>query len=103
MSDILKQMSRKEKIGLCTGADLWHSRAYPKLGIRRLTVSDGPHGIRFQPSGESMAGVHQAEPVVFRQLPRSAAAGILSSSVGLEWRLGRKRAILVWMLFWRRG
>ena len=62
MSDILKQMSRKEKIGLCTGADLWHSRAYPKLGIRRLTVSDGPHGIRFQPSGESMAGVHQAEP-----------------------------------------
>lgn len=62
MSDKLKTMSRKEKIGLCTGADLWHSRAYPKRGIRRLTVSDGPHGVRFQPSGESMAGVHQAEP-----------------------------------------
>ena len=46
--DLLKQLTLEEKAALCDGADFWHLKAVPKLGIGQVMVCDGPHGLRKQ-------------------------------------------------------
>ncbi len=43
---IIQQMTLDEKISMLAGADLWHSVAIPRLGIRQFKVTDGPNGAR---------------------------------------------------------
>ena len=43
---LLAQLTSDEKIALLAGVDNWHTAALPHLGIRTLTMSDGPHGVR---------------------------------------------------------
>ena len=38
----------EEKALLTTGADYWSTHAIPELGVPRIRVSDGPHGLRVQ-------------------------------------------------------
>ncbi|MEI5583573.1 family 78 glycoside hydrolase catalytic domain, partial [Agromyces sp. CCNWLW208] len=45
---------------LLTGEDFWRTRA--GSGIRSLTVSDGPHGIRLQRAGEDHLGLNTSVP-----------------------------------------
>jgi beta-glucosidase len=45
----LAGLSLEEKASLCLGADLWHTAPVPRLDIRAIMVSDGPHGLRRQP------------------------------------------------------
>jgi len=33
---------------LATGADYWNTQEVPELGLPRIRVSDGPHGLRVQ-------------------------------------------------------
>ncbi|WP_223691537.1 beta-glucosidase family protein [Leifsonia poae] len=40
------ELSLTEKIGLLTGAGTWTLRALPRIGLRTVTVSDGPIGVR---------------------------------------------------------
>ena len=35
-----------DRITLLTGADTWHTAGNPVIGLRPLTVSDGPAGVR---------------------------------------------------------
>lgn len=42
----LKSLTLSEKISLIEGHDSWHTYALPRLGIRSLTLTDGPHGVR---------------------------------------------------------
>jgi hypothetical protein len=37
-----------EKVSLCLGSDFWHTASVERLGIPRIMVSDGPHGLRAQ-------------------------------------------------------
>ncbi|MBK8049313.1 MAG: glycoside hydrolase family 3 C-terminal domain-containing protein [Anaerolineales bacterium] len=39
-------MTLEEKAALCTGATAWNTTPVERLGIPRLLVSDGPHGVR---------------------------------------------------------
>jgi beta-glucosidase len=43
---LFDQLTRAEKASLTGGADLWHLPAIARLGIGRLTMSDGPSGVR---------------------------------------------------------
>lgn len=45
---VIKKMTLKEKIALCSGASIWETAAYPQYGIRALHMCDGPHGLRKQ-------------------------------------------------------
>lgn len=62
IAEILQKMTLKEKISLCNGADFWHSKAMKAYGIPAVTMSDGPHGVRYQTNTGDMLGVNQSEP-----------------------------------------
>ncbi|MCX2746809.1 glycoside hydrolase family 3 C-terminal domain-containing protein [Arthrobacter sp. MI7-26] len=43
---LLTQLTLEEKIQLLTGRDFWTTWPVPKIGLRRMLVSDGPSGVR---------------------------------------------------------
>ena len=57
---LLRQLSPKEKIALCSGGDFWHTKAVPQLGLPPIMLCDGPHGLRKQPGAADMAGVNRS-------------------------------------------
>jgi hypothetical protein len=42
--ELLTKLSLEDKISLLTGADHWHLRAHPGIGLRRIRTSDGHQG-----------------------------------------------------------
>ncbi len=71
--EILLKMTVEDKISLCTGADFWHSREMEQYGIPAFTMSDGPHGVRFQSGEADMIGVNQSKPATC--FPAAVTAG----------------------------
>ena len=61
---ILSQMSLKDKIAFCDGANFWETRAFEKYGIPSMFVCDGPNGLRKQDlrGGTDMLGVNRSQP-----------------------------------------
>ena len=68
------QLSRKEKIRLCTGGDFWHTRAFPRRCIPAVKVADGPHGIRCQEGKGDMLGLNDSLPATCFPAAVTAAA-----------------------------
>src|SRR5580698_10541912 len=56
----------EDRIALLTGADTWHTAGSPAIGLRPLTVSDGPAGVR---------GAAMDERVPAASLPCPSALG----------------------------
>lgn len=52
---IIAQMTLEEKAALCTGGTAWTTTPVERLGVPKLFVSDGPHGLRRVPDENSMA------------------------------------------------
>src|SRR5262245_46622340 len=46
VDSILKQLTLEEKAALCTGETAWQTLAVEHAGLKPITVSDGPHGVR---------------------------------------------------------
>lgn len=42
----LNRLTLQEKASLCSGADAWSTKAIERLGVPRVVVADGPHGVR---------------------------------------------------------
>ncbi len=45
-ADLIAQMTLEEKASMCDGLDYWHSQPVERLGIKSVSLNDGPHGIR---------------------------------------------------------
>lgn len=45
-ADLIAKMTLEEKASMCDGLDYWHSQPIDRLGIRSISLNDGPHGIR---------------------------------------------------------
>ncbi|MBQ0065240.1 MAG: glycoside hydrolase family 3 C-terminal domain-containing protein [Firmicutes bacterium] len=55
-------MTLEDKIALCSGADFWHTKVFEQYGIEKITMSDGPHGLRKQENASDMLGLNRSIP-----------------------------------------
>ena len=62
IQSILSRMTLEDRISLCNGADLWHSKAMERYGIPAFTMADGPHGLRVQRADAGMMDVNDSVP-----------------------------------------
>ncbi|QFZ21468.1 glycoside hydrolase family 3 C-terminal domain-containing protein [Saccharothrix syringae] len=82
---VLEQLTREEKVGLLDGSDFWRTRAVERLGVGRVVLSDGPHGLRSQPEDADHLGLLGATPSTAYPV---AAATACSWDVDLLRRIG---------------
>ncbi len=45
-SDIVSKMTLEQKAAFVSGYDYWHLEEAPELGLPKINVTDGPHGLR---------------------------------------------------------
>ncbi len=46
LETVLSRMTLEEKAALCTGATAWSTTPIARLGVPKMYVTDGPHGVR---------------------------------------------------------
>lgn len=57
---IIAKMTLEEKAGICSGSDFWHTKGVERLGVPRMMVSDGPHGLRKQDEAADHLGINDS-------------------------------------------
>lgn len=70
--EYVAQLTLEEKAALCVGADFWHLRGVPRLGIASIMVADGPHGLRKQVKHHT--SVRRSDSVPATCFPTASAA-----------------------------
>ncbi|HBT19227.1 MAG TPA: glycosyl hydrolase [Clostridiaceae bacterium] len=58
--EIIEQMTLKEKIAFTSGKDSWRLQDFPERKIPKITLSDGPHGLRHQEEGQDHLGINES-------------------------------------------
>lgn len=59
---LMEQMTLEEKAALCSGSDFWHTKDVERLGVKKVMVTDGPHGLRKQAGESDHLGINQSVP-----------------------------------------
>ena len=59
---LLTELTLAEKAGLTSGSSFWYTAPVERLGIPRIMVSDGPHGLRAQPGESDHLGLGGSVP-----------------------------------------
>lgn len=60
IKEMVSRMTLEEKAGLCSGADFWHTKEVQRLGIPRIMMCDGPHGLRKQEGQGDHLGINKS-------------------------------------------
>ncbi len=81
VEQLIRDLTRAEKVLLLAGSDMWSSHPVPRVGIPRVKVTDGPGGAR----GGSMPG---ATTTTSLNVPCAAALGATWNTELIE-RVGR--------------
>ena len=85
VKELISQMTLEEKAGLCSGADFWNTKSIERLGIPKVMMSDGPHGLRKQAGETDHLGLNESvEAVCFP----AACATASSFDVDLIGKMG---------------
>ncbi len=61
-SDLISQLTLEEKAHLLSGRDFWQTQSVKRLGVKNMTLADGPHGVRKQPDGGDQLGLGGSLP-----------------------------------------
>ncbi len=61
-ADIVKKMSLKQKADFVSGYDYWHLEADESLGLPKIMITDGPHGLRKQNPNGGGVGLGNSYP-----------------------------------------
>lgn len=64
IKSILSRLTLQQKAEICVGSDFWHLFSNAELGIPRVMVSDGPHGLRKQDQKADHLGVEKSVKAV---------------------------------------
>jgi len=70
---IVAELTLEEKASLCLGSDFWHTAAVERLGVPKIMVSDGPHGLRAQLDEADHVGLAGSVPATC--FPTASALG----------------------------
>jgi beta-glucosidase len=62
VDETLARMTLEDKATLTVGSGFWTTAALPRLGVRGICLSDGPHGLRKQGAQTDNLGVRLSEP-----------------------------------------
>ncbi|HRX41531.1 MAG TPA: glycoside hydrolase family 3 N-terminal domain-containing protein, partial [Clostridia bacterium] len=62
VQEILGKLTLLEKAGLCSGSDFWHLKGVERLGMPRIMITDGPHGLRKQTGNADHVGLQNSVP-----------------------------------------
>jgi beta-glucosidase len=62
VGDLVGQLTLAEKALLLEGVDSWNTNSVDRIGIRRLFLTDGPHGVRKVTENAGAFGLAEAEP-----------------------------------------
>jgi beta-glucosidase len=61
-ADLVGQMTLSEKASLCSGKNFWQLKSIERLGLSRIMVTDGPHGLRKQVGKADHLGLNSSVP-----------------------------------------
>jgi beta-glucosidase len=56
-----RDLSPRQQVALLSGGDFWRTQALPEAGVPSCVLSDGPHGLRFQPAVGDNLGTGSSE------------------------------------------
>src|SRR5215210_6727152 len=59
---LLNELTLEEKASLTSGSSFWYTAPVERLGIPKIMVSDGPHGLRAQPGEGDQVGLGGSVP-----------------------------------------
>jgi beta-glucosidase len=59
---LVSQLTLDEKASLCSGSSFWNTQPIERVGLPKVAVSDGPHGLRRQLDGQDHLGLGGAVP-----------------------------------------
>jgi beta-glucosidase len=62
IDQLLTELTLEEKASLTSGSSFWYTAPVERLGIPRIMVSDGPHGLRAQPGEGDHVGLGGSLP-----------------------------------------
>lgn len=60
--ELVMQMTLEEKASLCSGENFWEMKGLERLGLEKIMVTDGPHGLRKQSGDPDHLGIHGSVP-----------------------------------------
>ena len=83
--ELLGQMTLEEKAVILSGSNFWETKDVARLGIEKVMVTDGPHGLRKQAGGSDHLGINESVPATC--FP-TAAATACSFDTELLTRIG---------------
>lgn len=59
---LVERMTLSEKASLTSGANFWNTTPVPRLGVRSIMLTDGPHGLRKQGGAADHLGLNASIP-----------------------------------------
>jgi len=84
IENLLSELTLEEKASLTSGSSFWYTAPVERLGIPKIMVSDGPHGLRAQPGEGDHVGLGGSLP---------ATCFPTASAVASAWNPGLLRRI----------
>ncbi len=91
--ETIRSMTLRQKISYCTGADMWHTKAIPALGVDAIAMSDGPHGLRCQSAKADILGIDHTLPATCFPTAVTSGASWNESLLALEGEAIAREAI----------
>jgi len=100
LKELIAQMTLEEKASLCSGLNFWETKPVERLGIPKIMMTDGPHGLRKVATGPSTGDRPSREATCYPPAVLSACSFDrellfeLGAAIGLEANAENVRIVL---------